>query len=34
MGHTSEQTTRIYLAMLENIVIDNANQTIINGLGV
>lgn len=34
MGHTSEQTTRIYLAMLENIVIDNANQTILNGLGV
>ena len=34
MGHTSEQTTRIYLAMLENIIIDNANQTILNGLGV
>ena len=34
MGHTSEHTTRIYLAMLENIVIDNANQTILNGLGV
>lgn len=33
MGHTSEQTTRIYLTMLENSVIDDANQGIINCLG-
>lgn len=29
MGHTSEQTTRIYLTMLENSVIDEANKQII-----
>ena len=29
MGHTSEQTTRIYLTMLENRVIDDANKWII-----
>lgn len=29
LGHTSEHTTRIYLAMLENSVIDAANQEII-----
>lgn len=29
MGHTSEQTTRIYLTMLENSVIDDANQGLI-----
>ncbi len=32
MGHTSEQTTRIYLTMLENSVIDDANSGIIKGL--
>lgn len=32
MGHTSEQTTRIYLTMLENSVIDDANQGIIMSL--
>ena len=32
MGHTSEQTTQIYLAMLENSVIDDANKGIIGGL--
>jgi len=32
MGHTSEQTTRIYLTMLENSVIDDANQGIIKSL--
>ena len=29
MGHTSERTTQIYLASLENSVIDRANQNII-----
>ena len=29
MGHTSEQTTQIYLKMLENSVIDEANQGLI-----
>jgi integrase len=32
MGHTSEQTTRIYLTMLENSVIDEANKWIINSI--
>ena len=32
VGHTSEQTTQIYLTMLENSVIDNANRGIIGGL--
>lgn len=32
MGHTSEQTTQIYLTMLENSAIDNANQKIIASL--
>lgn len=32
MGHTSEQTTRIYLTTLENSVIDEANKGIIQGL--
>ena len=32
MGHTSERTTRIYLAMLENSVIDNANKGILESL--
>ena len=32
MGHTSEQTTQIYLTMLENSVIDAANQEIIGCL--
>ncbi|MBQ3196983.1 MAG: site-specific integrase [Muribaculaceae bacterium] len=33
MGHTSEKTTQIYLTMLENSVIDDANKGIISGLG-
>ena len=33
MGHTSEQTTQIYLTMLENSVIDDANKGIIGRLG-
>lgn len=33
MGHTSEQTTQIYLTMLENSAIDSANQKIIASLG-
>lgn len=33
MGHTSEQTTRIYLASLENSVIDDANQRLLAHLG-
>ncbi len=33
MGHTSEQTTQIYLTMLENSVIDDANKEIIGCLG-
>lgn len=32
MGHTSEQTTQIYLTMLENSVVDDANKGIISGL--
>ena len=32
MGHVSEKTTMIYLAMMENSVIDSANQRIISGL--
>ena len=32
MGHTSEQTTQIYLTMLENSVIDDANKGIIMSL--
>lgn len=32
MGHTSEQTTRIYLASLENSIIDDANRGILEGL--
>lgn len=32
MGHTSERTTEIYLASLENSVIDEANQTILTML--
>jgi len=32
MGHTSEQTTHIYLTMLENSVIDDANKGIISNL--
>lgn len=30
MGHTSEKTTRIYLAELDHQVIDKANRTVIN----
>lgn len=33
MGHTSEQTTRIYLTMLEDQVINDANRKIISLLG-
>jgi len=33
LGHSSERTTQIYLAMLENSVIDNANREIISRLG-
>ena len=32
MGHSSEQTTRIYLTMLENSVIDDANKGIIESI--
>ena len=32
MGHASEQTTQIYLTMLENSVIDDANQGLIRSL--
>ena len=32
MGHTSERTTQIYLTMLENSVIDDANQGLIKSL--
>ena len=32
MGHTSEQTTQIYLTMLGNSVIDDANQELIKSL--
>ena len=32
MGHTSEQTTQIYLTLLENSVIDEANKGIIGDL--
>ena len=32
MGHTSEQTTPIYLTMLENSVIDDANKGLIRSL--
>ncbi len=32
MGHTSEQTTQIYLTTLENSVIDDANEGIIKSL--
>lgn len=30
MGHTSESTTRIYLASLDNVLIDDANKMIID----
>lgn len=32
MGHTSEQTTRIYLSTLDNSIIDDANHSIISAL--
>lgn len=32
MGHTSEKTTRIYLASLENSVMDKANRGILGVL--
>lgn len=34
MGHTSEKTTQIYLASLENSIIDQANQNILAGLNI
>ncbi len=34
MGHTSEKTTRIYLAALDNSVIDSANRGIVGFLNV
>lgn len=33
MGHSSERTTQIYLAMIEDSLIDSANRKIIAGLG-
>ena len=33
MGHSSEKTTRIYLASLENSVIDKANRLLLASLG-
>ena len=33
MGHNSEKTTRIYIALLENNAIDNANEMILNLCG-
>ena len=32
MGHTSEQTTQIYLTMLEKSLIDDANKGLIRSL--
>ena len=32
MGHRSERTTQIYLALLENSVIDNANKRLLKAL--
>lgn len=32
MGHTSESTTRIYLASLDNVLIDDANKMIIDAI--
>lgn len=32
MGHTSESTTRIYLASLDNVLIDDANKMVINAI--
>lgn len=32
MGHTTEQTTRIYLSSLENSIIDDANRLILDSL--
>ncbi|MGM9749177.1 MAG: tyrosine-type recombinase/integrase [Candidatus Cryptobacteroides sp.] len=32
MGHTSEKTTRIYLASIDNSVIDTANKALLQGL--
>ncbi|KAA3035097.1 site-specific integrase, partial [Alistipes onderdonkii] len=34
MGHASEKTTQIYLASLENSVIDQANRSLIASLYV
>lgn len=32
LGHTTEKTTRIYIASIDNSVIDNANQRLINAV--
>lgn len=32
MGHTSENTTRIYLASLNNVILDKANEIVINSV--
>mgnify|MGYP000029502237 CR=1 FL=1 len=32
MGHTSENTTRIYLTFLDNTVLDKANEVVINSI--
>lgn len=32
MGHGSESTTRIYLASLDDTVIDDANRMVINAI--
>ena len=32
MGHSSEKTTMIYLAALENSVIDKANRVVIGSI--
>ena len=33
MGHTSEQTTRIYLASIDNHLIDDANRMLTERIG-
>lgn len=32
LGHSSEKTTRIYLDLLENSLLDQANDTVISAL--
>lgn len=34
LGHTTETTTQIYLATIENTLVDNANDLIINNLSL